>query len=158
MACFFNIFNEQLLFTKPYFFASSTPILLPVISISIATALGKRRGNLKTPPLSGIIPKVASGTKNSAVLAAIIRSAASANSKPPPTAKPLTAAITGLSKSHNSVSPAKPPGPKSASTASPSNAAFKSQPPQKNRSPAPIITATLKSASSLKEMKASPSA
>ena len=104
------------------------------------------------------MPKVASGTKNSAVSAAIIRSAAKANSKPPPTASPLTAAMTGLSRSHNSVSPAKPPSPKSASIASPSDAAFKSHPPQKKRSPAPVITATRKLLLSLKLINASPSA
>src|SRR4029077_11950589 len=51
---------------------------------------------------------------------------------------PLTAAMTGLPMSKNSVMPANPPGPWSASIASPAAAAFKSQPAQKKRSPAPV--------------------
>ena len=66
--------------------------------------------------------------------------------------------MTGLSKFHNSVRPAKPPRPKSASTASPSAAAFKSQPALKKRSPLPVTTATLKLGSLAKLTKASPMA
>src|SRR5699024_12837879 len=46
-----------------------------------------------------------------------------------------------LSRLKISVNPANPPGPKSASGASPSAAAFKSQPAEKNFSPAPVIMA-----------------
>ena len=66
------------------------------------------------------------------------------------------AAMTGLLRSNNSVNPAKPPAPKSASGASPSAAAFKSQPAQKNRSPAPVIMATRKLGSSRKRINTSP--
>src|SRR5262245_59240710 len=60
---------------------------------------------------------------------------------------PLTAAITGLRRPCSSVRPAKPPGPWSASTGSPAAAALRSQPAQKNRSPAPVMTPTRRSGS-----------
>ena len=50
--------------------------------------------------------------------------------------------------SKNSVSPANPPGPWSASTASPEAAALRSQPAQKKRSPAPVMTPVRRDASS----------
>ena len=70
-------------------------------------------------------------------------SADNANSKPPPQQIPLIAAITGLFKPRNSCSPPNPPLPYSPSTASPDAAAFKSQPGQKNFSPAPVTITTL---------------
>ena len=66
--------------------ASSTAMRRPDISMSMATACGRRWGKRSTPPLSGMMPKVASGKKNCAWLAAMIKSAASASSKPPPAA------------------------------------------------------------------------
>ena len=68
-------------------------------------------GRRNTPPESAIMPSRTSGNANSAAADATITSAASASSKPPPIASPLTAAITGLSNAKNSVRPANPPGP-----------------------------------------------
>ena len=94
----------------------------------MAMARGTLAGTRSRPPESATIPMVASGSANVACSAATIRSADSASSKPPPMAIPLTAAMTGLPTSKNSVSPANPPGLCSASTASPSAAALRSQP------------------------------
>ena len=133
-------------FTRPQRCASAAPMRRPVNSNSLAIARGNRLGKRSTPPESAIMPSLTSGRANSAVSAASIRSAASANSKPPPIARPLTAAITGLSSVKNSVRPAKPPGPWSASIASPATAADKSQPAEKKR-PVPVMMATRRAGS-----------
>ena len=69
-------------------------------------------------------------------------SQASAVSKPPPIATPLTAAISGLSRSKRCDSPAKPVagrGPRR-----PAACTFKSLPAEKARSPAPVMMPTHK--------------
>ncbi len=114
-----------------------------------------RFGRRSTPPASGTSPRVTSGSESCAVVEATIRSQASASSSPPPAAQPLIAAITGLSRSNSSVRPAKPPGPYPSS--SPAAAAFRSQPAEKKRSPAPVTIATLSPGSSLNPTNASPS-
>ena len=55
------------------------------------------RGRRWVPPAPGIIPSRISGTPIWAVSPANRQSAVSASSQPPPSAKPLIAAITGLS-------------------------------------------------------------
>ena len=60
---------------------------------------------------SARVPARISGSANVAVLDARMRSHESASSNPPPTAIPLTAAITGLSSPGSSCNPPKPPTP-----------------------------------------------
>ena len=60
---------------------------------------------------SARVPARISGRANDAVLDARIMSHASASSNPPPTAIPLTAAMTGLSSPGSSCRPANPPAP-----------------------------------------------
>ena len=62
-------------------------------------------------PASGRMPSAGSGSQNWAWSAATIRSAAIAISKPPPTAMPLTAAMTGVERSGSSRKPPNPPTP-----------------------------------------------
>ena len=69
-----------------------------------------------------------------------MRSQASAISKPPPMATPLTAAMIGLSQSKREVSPAKPPV--SQPRLPPAACHFRSLPAQNALSPAPVTIAT----------------
>ena len=62
------------------------------------------------PPAPAASPTRGSGSANLACSEAMMMSQASAISKPPPMATPLTAAITGLSRSWRLVSPPKPLG------------------------------------------------
>ena len=48
------------------------------------------------PPMPGTTPSLISGWPNFALSAAMMKSAIIASSQPPPSAKPLTAAIHGL--------------------------------------------------------------
>src|SRR6266487_5426778 len=143
---------------SPRSHASAAVIGRPVSSMSTATARGSRRGSRSTPPESGMMPSPVSGRLNSACSAATTRSAASTSSKPPPAAMPLTAAMTGFARPCSPVSPAKPPGPWSASTASPAAAALRSQPAQKNRSPAAVTIPTRRPGSLSRRANASYSA
>ena len=54
------------------------------------------RGKRWVPPAPGMMPILISGWPNLALSAAITKSHIMASSQPPPKAKPLTAAITGL--------------------------------------------------------------
>ena len=65
-------------------------------------------------------------------------------SKPPPSAKPLTRAITGTSSVSRSAMPPKPPGRAAAQYSRPLRLPvfFRSAPAQKARSPAPVSTTT----------------
>src|SRR5262245_15950371 len=140
---------------RPRSHASAAVIGRPVSSSSTATGRGSRRGSQSTPPESGMMPSPVSGRRKSACSAATTRSAASTSSKPPPAAIPLTAATTGLARPCSSVSPAKPPGPWSASASSPAAAALRSQPAQKNRSPAAVTIPTRMSGSLSRRANAS---
>src|SRR6266498_1957305 len=133
---------------SPRSHASAAVIGRPVSSMSTATARGSRRGSRSTPPESGMMPSPVSGRLNSACSAATTRSAA----------MPLTAAMTGFARPCSPVSPAKPPGPWSASTASPAAAALRSQPAQKNRSPAAVTIPTRRPGSLSRRANASYSA
>ena len=124
--------------TSPHRAASAAVKRLPVSRNSTAIGRGSLVGSRSRPPASATMPSVTSVSANSACSAATTKSAARTSSKPPPKASPLTAAMTGLPMSRNSVRPANPPGPWSASALSPAAAAFRSQPAQKNFSPAPV--------------------
>ena len=67
----------------------------PVSATSRARESGSRVPS-RVPPPPAIRPRLTSGSPNRAVSAATTRSQANASSKPPPTAAPFTAAITGL--------------------------------------------------------------
>src|SRR5260221_8144267 len=98
------------------------------------------RGSRCTPPASAARPTRGSGRANVAFSEAMMRSQASAISKPPPMATPLTAAMIGLSQSKREVSPAKPP--LSQPRFPPAACHFRSLPAQNALSPAPVTIAT----------------
>ena len=68
----------------------------PVRQRSIALALPTARVRRCVPPMPGMTPSLISGWPNFALSAAMMRSHCMASSQPPPSAKPATAAITGL--------------------------------------------------------------
>lgn len=107
------------------------------------------------PPLSAANPTRGSGKPNSASSTVTARSQASTISRPPPSAWPLTAAISGLSRSKRCVRPAKPEAGKS--SADPVALALRSDPEQNAPSPAPRMTASRRSASEPKASKRRPS-
>ena len=98
------------------------------------------RGSRCRPPASAARPTRGSGRAKVAFSEAMMRSQASAISKPPPIATPLTAAMIGLSQSKRVVSPAKPP--LSQPRLPPAACHFRSLPAQNALSPAPVTTAT----------------
>ena len=72
---------------------------------------GMWRGRRCMPPASAARPTRGSGKPKRAGSAATMMSHARAISKPPPSARPFTAAITGLNRSKRAVMPPKPPLP-----------------------------------------------
>ena len=98
------------------------------------------RGSRCTPPASAARPTRGSGSAKVAFSEAMMRSQASAISKPPPIATPLTAAMIGLSQSKREVRPAKPPV--SQPRLPPAACHFRSLPAQNALSPAPVTIAT----------------
>ncbi len=76
--------------------------------ISVATFGGTVRGSLMRPPAPATSPTLTSLSANRAVASATTRWQARAISQPPPMAKPLTAAMTGLGMLARLVSPANP--------------------------------------------------
>ena len=98
------------------------------------------RGSRCRPPASAASPTRGSGSAKVAFSEAMMRSQASAISKPPPMATPLTAAMIGLSQSKREVSPAKPP--LSQPRFPPAACHFRSLPAQNALSPAPVTIAT----------------
>ena len=94
-----------------------------------------------------------SGIPSRAVSAATMMSQASAISRPPPIAQPLTAAIVGLKSSKRVRSPPHPvPGRGGSSGA---GRYFRSFPAEKARSPAPVRIATQRSGSAAKSSQIS---
>ena len=71
----------------------------PESTSSIVRCLPITRASRCVPPPPGMIPSVISGWPNSAVSEATIMSHSSASSQPPPSAKPDTAAISGVRQS-----------------------------------------------------------
>ncbi len=84
--------------TRPSRSASSTPTLRPVSTRSAARAGPRRRRMFCVPPPPGTSPSVTSGSPKTAVSSATIRSQDNANSVPPPSAKPNTAATVGCGR------------------------------------------------------------
>ena len=82
--------------TSPARSASAASIMRLVSTMSIALALPTARGRRCVPPAPGMTPSLISGCPNLAVSAAMMKSHIMATSQPPPSAKPATAAITGL--------------------------------------------------------------
>src|SRR5215510_718168 len=82
--------------TRPERSASAASIMRPVKIRSMALALPTARVRRCVPPMPGITPSLISGWPNFALSAAMIRSHCIASSHPPPSAKPATAATTGL--------------------------------------------------------------
>src|SRR5213596_2248521 len=81
--------------TRPAARASSAFILRPVKISSLASGAPRIRGSSWVPPMPGKMPSVVSGTPNTAVSLATMKSDRIASSQPPARAKPSTAAITG---------------------------------------------------------------
>ena len=96
--------------TTPHRCASAASIHRPVSSISIAMWWARRFGSF-TAAASAKVPARISGSAKLALAEASIRSHDSANSQPPPTAMPFTAAMRGLFSAGNSWMPPKPPTP-----------------------------------------------
>ena len=94
------------------------------------------------PPSSASRPTRGSGRPNVAFSAATTMSQPSTISMPPPSAWPLTRAITGTSSVSRNARPPKPPGRAAAQYSSPVllPLCFMSAPVQKARSPAPVST------------------
>src|ERR1700693_6267962 len=99
-------------------------------------------------PASASTPTLISGRANFACSSITMMSVPSTISKPPPQAMPLTAAMMGLVRFLEYLTPAKPPTPQSESDSSAPVAALRSQPGEKNRSPAPVTMAMRNSGSS----------
>ena len=84
--------------TMPSWRARSAPIGAPVRHSSSVAARPHSRSRRWVPPKPGIRPRLISGCPTLAVSAAIRRWQHIASSSPPPRAKPLTIAITGLGR------------------------------------------------------------
>ena len=118
----------------------------------IAFFIGICLGSLWTPPAPAYSPTRGSGSPTSAWSAAMIMSHASAISKPPPRAYPLTAAMMGFQHSKSDVMP--PSGARSALAPGLSriwscSAVYRRSLPALNaRSPVPVRIATHTSGSS----------
>ncbi|MCY1378953.1 hypothetical protein D9M69_666270 [compost metagenome] len=82
--------------TRPARSASVASIMRAVSTMSMALDLPTARGRRCVPPAPGMMPSLISGWPNFALSAAMMKSHIMASSQPPPSAKPLTAAITGL--------------------------------------------------------------
>mmetsp|Transcript_12457 Transcript_12457/g.50101 ORF Transcript_12457/g.50101 Transcript_12457/m.50101 type:complete len:241 (-) Transcript_12457:150-872(-) len=82
--------------TNPAASASSASIMTPVRHISIALDLPTARTSRCVPPAPGMMPRLISGWPNLALAPATMRSHIIASSQPPPSAKPLTAAMMGF--------------------------------------------------------------
>ena len=82
--------------TSPSAYASAAVMLRPVRISSIARDFPMARVRRWVPPAPGIRPRRISGWPNRAVSEATMMSQSMASSHPPPSAYPLTAAITGL--------------------------------------------------------------
>ena len=100
--------------------------------------MGSRLGMRISPPAPAISPRLASGIPKVAWSAATTRSHESMISKPPASAEPFTAAMSGLGKSRW-VRPPKPPLAPMMSPPSPLLKALRSMPALNALSPLPVI-------------------
>src|SRR5436190_3704013 len=126
--------------TKPSSWPSRALTCPPFRIMPIARFSPICRGSRCNPPATAARPTRGSGNAKIAFSAAMMRSQASAISKPPPMATPLTAAIISLSQSKREVSPANPP--LSQPRFPPAACHFRSLPAQNALSPAPVTIAT----------------
>ena len=127
--------------TRPKRRASAAEIRRPVSSMPMAWREEIWRCRSTMPPSSGRRPTRASGRPNVASSAAMMRSHPKAISRPPPSAWPLTRAMTGTSSVVRSAMPPKPPGRGAAQYSRPlAPPPFISAPAEKARSPAPVST------------------
>ena len=90
--------------TRPSSAASPADSNRPVMISSAARNRPSTVTSRWVPPAPGISPSRTSGQPKRTVSSATIRSQASANSRPPPRARPCTAAITGTSRRASSSS------------------------------------------------------
>lgn len=101
--CFSSSFNLTILLTSLILCASLASIILPVYINSFAFEMPTILDNLCVPHQPGEIPILTSGCPIFALTDAILKSQASAIWHPPPNAKPLIVASTGLAKPFNLV-------------------------------------------------------
>jgi len=85
--------------TTPMLSASAAPNNLPVNNSSMARLPPTNRASFCVPPPPARMPSLTSGRPRRAPSPATMMSAHSANSSPPPSAKPSIAAITGFGQS-----------------------------------------------------------
>ena len=83
--------------TRPISLAWAALIILPEKISSLALAVPTRRGRRWVPEKPGVMPRPTSGWPNLAFSEARMMSQLMASSQPPPRAKPLTAAMVGIS-------------------------------------------------------------
>ena len=140
--------------TRPAAFASSARIRRPVKISSLASGAPMIRGRSWVPPMPGKIPSVVSGTPNTAVSLATMKSDRIASSQPPASAKPSTAAITGRGQrnTRNAACSKITCWARHVSSVI-SLRSFRSPPAQNARSPAPVNTIARASASRWKPSK-----
>src|SRR5258706_6553048 len=135
--------------TRPMRCASSAPIVAPERMSCSARPLPTRRGRRCVPPPPGSNPSLTSGWPNLAVGVASLRVQAIAVSQPPPRAKPLMAATTGLPRfSIRSSTPCPKRLDSCASKAPEIASSPMSAPAMKARSPPPVRITPRTSASS----------
>src|SRR2546426_935680 len=113
----------------------------PVKISSLASGAPRIRGRSWVPPIPGKIPSVVSGTPNTAVSLATMKSERTASSQPPARAKPSTAAITGTGQrsTRNAACSKITCWARQASSVI-SLRSLRSPPAQNARSPAPVKT------------------
>ena len=104
MAPFISSSGGYTALTRPISLASAAPMTLPEKINSLALASPTRRGRRWVPEKPGVMPRPTSGWPNLAPPlpsalgpAARMMSQLMASSQPPPRAKPLTAAMVGIS-------------------------------------------------------------
>src|SRR5215467_3623856 len=130
--------------TRPMRSASAAGTRMPVRIISRALPRPTRRGSRWVPPPPGMMARLISVRPSCASSAAMRISQARASSRPPPRAKPWTAAMMGCE--HRSISARKSSRLRDSRKwvgVGGSRNSRMSAPAQKARSPAPVMTTTL---------------
>src|SRR6058998_3036441 len=113
----------------------------PVKISSLASGAPRIRGRSWVPPIPGKIPSVVSGTPNTAVSLATMKSERIASSQPPASAKPSTAAMTGTGQRSTLKAPCSKITCWARHVSSDiSLRSLRSPPAQNARSPAPVKT------------------
>ena len=126
---------------SPAAFASSAFMRRPVKISSFASGAPRIRGRSCVPPMPGKIASVVSGTPNTAVSPATMKSESIASSQPPASAKPSTAAMTGTGqRSTRNAACSKITCCARHASSVMALRSFRSPPAQKALSPAPVKT------------------